>query len=80
MANENESTMKWKVDISNLKAAMQEARRSISQANAEFKTATAGMDKWSDSTTGLEAKLKQLNTVCLRRKDSLKCLKRSIRK
>lgn len=74
MANENESTMKWKVDISNLKAAMQEARRSISQANAEFKTATAGMDKWSDSTTGLEAKLKQLNTVLPAQKRQLEVL------
>lgn len=74
MAKENESTMKWKVDISNLKAAMQEARRSISQANAEFKTATAGMDRWSDSTTGLEAKLKQLNTVLPAQKRQLEVL------
>ena len=58
---DNESTMKWKVDISELKSAMQDAKRSISLANAEFKTATAGMDKWSKSTTGVEAKIKQLN-------------------
>ena len=63
MPNNNESTMKWKVDISQLKAAMQDAKRSISLANAEFKTATAGMDKWSKSTEGLEAKLKQLNAT-----------------
>lgn len=74
MAKENESTMKWKVDISDLKSAMQEARRSISQANAEFKTATAGMDKWSTSTTGLEAKLKQLNTVLPAQKRQLEVL------
>ena len=60
---DNESTMKWKVDITQLKAAMQDAKRSISLANAEFKTATAGMDKWQNSTTGLEAKLKQLNST-----------------
>ena len=63
MADKNESTMKWKVDITQLKAAMQDAKRSISAANAEFKSATAGMDKWQNSTTGLEAKLKQLNTT-----------------
>lgn len=57
----NESTMKWKVDVAQLKAAMQDAKRSIQLANAEFKTATAGMDKWSKSTDGLEAKIKQLN-------------------
>lgn len=61
MPKENESTMKWKVDITNLKKAMQDAKRSIKEANAEFKTATAGMDKWSKSTDGLEAKLNQLN-------------------
>lgn len=63
MADKNESTMKWKVDITQLKAAIQDAKRSISTANAEFKAATAGMDKWQNSTTGLEAKLKQLNTT-----------------
>ena len=63
MAKNNESTMKWKVDIGQLTKAMQEAKRSISIANAEFKTATAGMDRWSKSTTGLEAKIKQLNST-----------------
>lgn len=50
---DHESTMKWKVDIGDLTKAMQEAKRSINQANAEFKTATAGMDRWSKSTDGL---------------------------
>lgn len=58
---DHESTMKWKVDIGQLTKAMQEAKRSINQANAEFKTATAGMDRWSKSTDGLEAKIAQLN-------------------
>ena len=58
---DHESTMKWKVDIGDLTKAMQEAKRSINQANAEFKTATAGMDRWSKSTDGLEAKIAQLN-------------------
>ena len=74
MANNNESTMKWKVDITQLKAAMQEAKRAISQANAQFKTATAGMDKWSKSTTGLEAKLKQLNQLLPAQKRQLQIL------
>ena len=74
---ENESTMKWKVDITDLKAAMQEAKRSISQANAEFKTATAGMDKWSKSTDGLEAKIKQLNNLLPAQKRQLEVLEAS---
>ena len=68
---ENESTMKWKVDISQLKSAMQDAKRSISLANAEFKAATAGMDKWSNSVTGVEAKLKQLNSTLPQQKSIL---------
>lgn len=74
MANDNESTMKWKVDITQLKAAMQEAKRAVSQANAEFKTATAGMDKWSKSTEGLEAKLQQLNKLLPAQKRQLEVL------
>lgn len=74
MANNNESTMKWKVDVTQLKAAMQEAKRAINQANAEFKTATAGMDKWSKSTEGLEAKLAQLNKTLPAQKRQLEVL------
>ena len=74
MADNHESTMKWKVDITQLKAAMQEAKRSINQANAEFKTATAGMDRWSKSADGLEAKLQQLNKVLPAQKRQLEVL------
>lgn len=61
MPKDNESTMKFKADISQLKAAMQDAKRSISLANAEFKNATAGLGKWSTSITGVEAKIQQLS-------------------
>lgn len=60
MAGKNESTMKWKVDIANLTKSMQDAKRQISLANAEFKNATAGMKDWQSSATGLESKLSQL--------------------
>ena len=59
----NESTMKFRADISNTKAAMQEAGRAIRLANAEFKEAVAGMDNWNKSSDGLTAKLKQLDTT-----------------
>lgn len=55
--------MQWKLDIAQLKKGMQDARREISLANAEFKNATAGMGKWSDSADGVEAKTKQLTKV-----------------
>lgn len=59
----NESTMKFKADISNMKAAMQEAGRAIRLANSEFKAAVSGMDAWNKSSDGLTAKLKQLGTT-----------------
>lgn len=62
MARETESTMKWKLDIKDLKANIADAKRQISLANAEFKQATAGAKNWSGSLTGVEAKVKQLST------------------
>ena len=63
MANDNSTTTKFKVDISELKKAMQEAKRSISVANSEFKAVSSSMDDWSKSTDGISAKLKQLDTT-----------------
>lgn len=59
----NETTTKFKVDISDLKKSISEANRQIKLANAEFKAAAAGMDDWSKSTDGTSAKLKQLKSV-----------------
>ena len=63
MANNTEPTTKFKADISELKAAMQQATRDVRLANAEFKAASSGMDDWANSADGISAKLKQLNTV-----------------
>ena len=59
----NESTTKFKADISQLKSAMQQAQREVKLANAQFKAASASMDDWSHSADGLKAKLTQLTTV-----------------
>lgn len=61
MAN-NETTTKFKVDISDLKKAMTEARKQVAYANSEFKEASSSMDDWSKSSDGISAKLKQLNS------------------
>lgn len=63
MANNNESTMKWKLDIAQFKASITDAKRQISLANAEFKQATGGAKDWADSITGVEAKIKQLSST-----------------
>ena len=63
MAERNESTTKFKVDISELRASMQEAARQVRLANSEFRAATGGMEDWSSSADGLSAKVRQLNSV-----------------
>lgn len=60
---ENETTLKLKADISDLKRNFQQAQRVIRSANAEFQAATVGMDNWSESADGLQAKVNQLTNV-----------------
>lgn len=62
MPKNNETTTKFKVDISELKSAMQEARKQVAYANSEFKSVSSSMDDWSKSSDGISAKLKQLNS------------------
>lgn len=71
MSNGENVTTKFKVDISDLKSNITEANRLIKLANAEFKAASAGMDDWAKSTTGIEAKLKQLASVLDAQKSKL---------
>lgn len=70
MPQENVTT-KFKVDISDLKSNISEANKLIKLANAEFKAASAGMEDWSKSATGIEAKLKQLASVLDAQKSKL---------
>lgn len=62
MAEENVTT-KIGIDISELKKNITEANRRIRSLNAEFKSATAGMDSWSDSTDGLAKKVEQMTGI-----------------
>ena len=62
MAKNNETTTKFKVDISELKKSMQEARKQVAYANSEFKAVSSSMDDWSKSSEGINAKLKQLGS------------------
>ena len=72
----NETTTKFKVDISELKKGIQEANRQIRLANSEFKAATAGMDDWSKSADGVSAKITQLNSVLTAQKSKLENLEK----
>lgn len=73
--NVTESTMKFKVDISDLKSNMKAAQREIKVANSEFKAATASMDDWSSSADGLSAKITQQQKVLNAQKGILNSLK-----
>lgn len=77
MANRtNDSTTKFKADISQLKTAMQDAARQVRLANSEFKAATAGMDDWSKSADGLSAKAEQLNKILKAQESQLESLEK----
>ena len=69
---QNETTTKFKVDISELKAAMQEAKRQITLVNSEFKATSSGMDDWKSSTDGVSAKINSLNKVLEQQETILK--------
>lgn len=62
MADNYDTTTKFKVDISELKSAMQEAKRQVALANSEFKAVSSSMEDWTKSSDGLSAKLKQLSS------------------
>ena len=63
MADEREITTVFRADISQFSAATQQLNRNVAQVNSEFRNATASMGRWNDNTTGLNAKLTQLNGV-----------------
>ena len=75
---DTQSTTKFRADISQLKKEMQAASRAVRLASAEFKAATAGMDDWSSSADGLQAKLKQLNKTLDGQKKILDLQKREL--
>ncbi len=73
MPNE-ETTTKFKVDISELKKSMQEAKRSAQLAHSEFKVAASECDNWQQSSTALSAKIKALNSTLNEQKSKLALL------
>ncbi|MBR4152088.1 MAG: phage tail tape measure protein [Selenomonadaceae bacterium] len=62
MANERLGAS-FSIDVTQLKAGLAEANRLIKESKSEFKAAAAGLDDWSKSEEGLNAKLKSLNTI-----------------
>lgn len=74
----NDTTVKFRADISQLKSQMQAAERQIKLVNSEFKAATAGMDDWSKSADGLQAKTKQLSSVLEQQNKKLELMEKEL--
>lgn len=78
MADKNNITTKFSVDISDLKRGISEANQQIKLANAQFKAATAGMDDWSKSADGIRAKLAQLDSIISAQKSKLEAYREQL--
>lgn len=63
MADKDTITTKFKVDVSDLKKGITEANQQIKLANSAFKAASDGTKEWENSSAGLQAKLKQMQSV-----------------
>ena len=53
----------FSIDVTALKAGLAQANRLIRESESEFKAAAAGMDDWTESQEGLEARMKHLNAT-----------------
>ena len=63
MADESYIGIAMGLDVTDLKAGLSEANKQIQLANSEFKSASSGLEDWTKSTDGLNAKITQLSTV-----------------
>ena len=72
-------TTKFKADISDLKAKIQQANRLIRLNNSEFKANTASMTDWGKSADGVAAKIKQLTGNVEQEKKKLESLEEQYR-
>lgn len=63
MANNERFGASFNIDVANLKAGLAQANRLIRESNSEFRAAAAGLDDWTKSETGLNAKIKSLNQI-----------------
>lgn len=79
MASENLGA-RFGIDITNLRAGIQQANTLIRESRSEFKKAAAGMDDWTKSQEGLEAKLKSLNEIEEIQNEKVKSLKSNYKK
>lgn len=73
MANETLGAS-FSIDVTDLKAGLAQANRLIKESESEFKAAAAGMDDWTQSSDGLNAKIKSLNTITEAQREKVNAL------
>lgn len=65
----------FSIDTTNLKAGLSQANRLIRESESQFKSAAAGLDDWSKSEDGINAKIKSLNSITEIQKTKVNALK-----
>lgn len=63
MADNERLGASFSIDVTQLKAGLQQANRLIKESESEFRAAAAGMDDWTESQDGVTAKIKSLNSI-----------------
>lgn len=65
----------FSIDVTDLKAGLTQANRLIRESESEFKAAAAGLDDWSKSEDGINARIKSLNEITDVQKKKVNALK-----
>lgn len=74
MANERLGAS-FSIDVTDLKTGLTQANRLIRESESEFKAAAAGLDDWTKSEEGINAKIRSLNEITDIQKKKVAALK-----
>lgn len=72
--------IEFKAVVDDFLTKVNKVMKSTKLANSEFKAVTSSMDNWSSTQAGLEAKIKQLNTVIDIENESLEKMQTQLKK
>lgn len=80
MAENNIIGVDFEINVDDLKNGLTEANKLIGLSNSKFKAASSGLDDWSKSSEGLNAKLEQLTEVQSLQKKKLDAITKAYQK
>ena len=70
----------FSIDITQLQAGLKTANRLIRESQSEFRSAAAGLDDWSKSEQGLNARISSLNQITTVQREKVRALTASYEK